>query len=178
MPMSEMSKEYATALFTLGCEMGEEEAFAAGLDTLVASLRENPLYLELLASPGIPKDERTGALAAAFSDALPETVLSFAQLLCEHGRIREVFDCADEYCALLRGARRRSVARVISAAPLDEGQRERLQAALEKKTGCTVSITYETDPGLLGGMTVEIGDTVLDGSLKTRLREVKEVMSQ
>lgn len=175
--MTNKAKEYAEALFLLSMENGEIENTAAALETVTTVLAEQPDYVEFLSSPAIPKAERTAALGTAFA-ALPESVVSFLQLLCERGRMREWRACADEFAALCRKARRMTTATVTSAVALTAQEREQLNEKLNAMSDKTVTVTWVTDTALLGGIIVEMDGKVLDGSLRRRLQEVKEVMEQ
>ena len=106
---------------------------------------------------------------------LPET---FLQLLCEKGRILSFDLCVAEYRRLLQIKESVISAKVVSAIPLTEDEKQRLTKKLEKKSGKTVSLTCSVDPTLLGGLIVEMEGAVVDGSLRHRLLEVKEVMNQ
>ena len=176
--MTEISKEYAEALFLLACEEGEERSFLEALEETEALFREAPELSELLSSPSIPLKERLDVCVATLGNGLPEHVLSFLRLLCEKGRIRSFESCVEEYRRLLRIKESRIYAKVVSAVPLTEDELAALTKNLEKKSGKTVSLECSVDPTLLGGLTVEIEGTVMDGSLRHRLREVKEVMNR
>lgn len=176
--MTEHSKDYAEALFALAAETGEEKACLDGLVLTAALLADNPDYRELLANPALPAAERSALLEEALIGAVPETVLSFLGLLCAHGRIRSLEDCLEDYRALYRESISLSTATVTSAMALTEAQRARLQQKLEALTGRTVVLDCAVDESLLGGLTVHIDGKVLDGSLRRRLQEVKEVMEQ
>lgn len=173
-----MSKEYGTALFTLAKECAAEAAYKEALDTVGSVLRDNPAYVEFLASPGIPKQERTAAIEQAFAGRVPEHIVSFLQLLCEKGHIRSFPACVSEYEALYDASRKIATATVVSAVPLTDSEKDRLQRALEKKSGQTVQLVCSTDPSLLGGLVVEMNGTVIDGTLRYQLHEVKDVMSR
>ncbi len=175
--MTETAKEYAAALFLLARESGLETAFADALTAAKAQLDENPAYIDMLASPVIPKSERMNALKAAFADILPDEVLVFIQLLCQNGHIRSFHACYDAYMEAYRDMQKISVAHITSAAPLSETERESLVQTLCAQSGHTVRAEYTVNPALIGGITVEIDGKVLDGSLKNRLRELKEVIS-
>lgn len=173
-----ISKEYAAALFSLACENQAEQSYADALDMIAAVFAETPEYTEFLASPGIPKEERTAALDEAFSAAVPEQVLSFLKVLCERGNIRSLNDCVKEYHKLLDTQKQFSRAKIISAVPLTDAQKKRLIQKLERKSGHTVLPEYIVDPALLGGMVVEMDGRVIDGSLQYKLQQVKEVISR
>lgn len=175
--MSEIGKEYGAALFALACEQDAISDCADGLNTIKAAFIAHPDYTQLLASPSIPLSERLTALIAAFADRVPEAVLSFLQLLCEKGRMACFFDATDEFTALLDAHNRVVKAQVVSAVALTDSQQERLQKKLEQHTKGRVETTYTTDPTLLGGLIVTLDGKVLDGSLRQRLRDIKDVMN-
>lgn len=174
--MTQLDKEYAAALYMLAAESGSEREYAAALEAVSSVLAAEPDYILLLRSPSIPKEERTRALAEAFEGRVPEQVLSFMQLLCEHGQIGAFEGCREEYDRLLREAERRSIAYVTSAAELDAAQKARLKEKLERTSGDKIELVCEVDPSLVGGVTVKLGDKLLDGSLKSRLQDAREAM--
>ncbi|MBQ7338364.1 MAG: ATP synthase F1 subunit delta [Clostridia bacterium] len=176
--MTALNKEYATALFMLAGENHARDEYAAGLQVVLSALQRQPAYVDFLASPGIPLRERLGALEDAFSAAVPEHVLSFVELLVERGRIRAMEGCVKEYRLLLDEFHRVSVARVRYSAPLTEMEQSRLRAKLEKLSGHSVQLVCEYDPSLLGGVVVEMDGKCMDGSLRRRLHEVKDVISR
>ncbi len=176
--MTQIAKGYAEALFALALETDQTTAFSEGLTLVTTVLREEPAYVEFLSCYGIPAAERTNALEAAFGDRLPEYVLSLLQLLCERGHISRVFDVAAEYETLYREAQRLSTVKVTSAVPLTPAQRDKLEAALVRVCRRRVLPTYTVDPAVIGGVVIEADGKVYDGSVRHKLQEVKEVISQ
>lgn len=174
--MTEMSKEYGTALFFLACENGQKEAYADALGRISLVLRENPEYVDFLASPSIPLSERLDAVEKAFAGSVPEYVLNFLQLLCEKGRIRSFDGCVKEYRSLLAASAGVSTAKVVSAVQLTAAEEKRLKEKLGAMCGHIVEIECSVDPTLLGGLTIEMDGKVMDGSLRRRFREVKDVL--
>lgn len=174
--MTETSKDYATALFAVAKETGAEQDFSESLAMIASLLTENPDYVEFLASPAISKKERTTALETAFADSIPEKLLAFLALLTENGHIRLLFECVKEYEALYQVSKHVSTAQVTSAVALTEKEKNALIRKLEALCGHTVLLACSTDKTLLGGMIVRVDGKVLDGSLKHRLHEVKEVI--
>ena len=176
--MSGISKEYAAALFDLARETGSEEPIGEGLKYVAAVVNNEPQVLNFLAAPNIPKKERIGVLESALKGQIPEYALSFAQLLCEHGHIREIGKCAEDYEELLNAARGLSTARVVSAVALTEDEERQLRQKLAEKTGREIRLECSVDESLLGGLVVTLDGKVMDGSLKHRLNEVREVMNR
>ncbi len=171
-----MSKEYGTALFSLALEGGNEQAFAEALDEVIKMFDENPAYVDFLSAPNIPQSERLSAIKEAFSDAVPAQIVSFLQLLCQNNRMHLLHDCAKEYKHLYAASVQVSEAYITSAAMLSQAEKDALAKALQKKCGHAVSPHFEVDENLLGGVVVEVDGNVLDGSLRHRLREIKDVM--
>lgn len=175
--MNEIGKEYGTALFMLACEEGDKKGYAAALETVRSTFLEYPQYAELLASPGIPLKERLAVIDGAFSDALPEHVLSYLKLLCEKGRMPFFMESVEEYNALLSASEHISSARITSAVELTDEEKQKLIKKLESMEKGSVRAEYFVDGSILGGLIVEIDGKIMDGSLRHRLHDVKEVMN-
>lgn len=176
--MAETIREYAEALFSLACEEESEKTVMASLEAVAAVFAETPEYLQLLSSPAIPLGERLSAAEAGLGTMLPERVLSFIMLLCEKGRITQLNACVREYRHLLEIKEATVTAQVTSAIELTEQEKKTLRESLARRYRCHITLETQVDPTILGGMIVEIGGRVMDGSLKNRLREVKEVMNR
>ena len=174
--MAQVIKEYAMALFSLAQETDAVKEISEALDTVSAVMKENPEYEDLLASPNIPKTERVEAVEQAFTGTVPEHVVSFLSLLCERGRIRSLSECISEYRQLCDAANKISVAEVSSAVELTEDEKSALTKKLEKLCGNSVVLNCTVDPSLIGGISVAVDGRVIDGSIRHRLHELKEVM--
>lgn len=175
--MTEHSKEYAAALFMLACEKNMKKEYAKALETVEQVFREEPLYIKFLSSPGIPMEERLTAIRQAFEAHVPEDVLSFLQLMCEKGRITDFFEACEEYQKLFTESERILHAKITSAVELTQAEKEKLQNKLEAVNNSSIHMDYVIDASLMGGMIVEIDGKVLDGSLRSRLHDIKEVIS-
>ncbi len=175
--MTRTAKEYADALFMLARENGSEQAFADALTLAAEVLTDNPAYLDLLASPVIAKDTRKALLEKAFGDALPREVIACIALMCDGGHIREFFALRDEYMEQFHLLSKVTAATVTSAAALSDEEKAALVQQISERTGHTVRATYTVDPSLIGGVKVEMDGCILDGTIKHRLRELKEVMN-
>ncbi len=176
--MTATGNNYAEALFMLAREENSIEEFYEGLKTAQEIFENNLEYLQFLSTPSIPKFERTAALAAAFEGKINEHILSFLQILCEHGKAEDFFDCFAEYERLREWARAAVVATVKTAVELNETQKQGLVEALEKRTGKSVTLKCVVDKNLLGGVQVEIDGEILDGSVKSNLKRAREVISE
>lgn len=176
--MADISKEYAEALFILACEDNSEQAYMTALDEVLEVFAQNDDFMLFLSSPNIPLGERVAAIDRVFDGAAPVHVISFIQLLCEKGHIGVFDECVDEFHRLLDLKNSVTYAKVTSAVSLTPSEADALKLKLEKMSGSTVTLDCVVDPALLGGVVVEMNGTVMDGSLRHRLREVKEVMNR
>ena len=174
--MAQISKEYAAALFSIAEEKGCTGKWADALRQMDAILRDNPRYLALLGSPEIPPEERRELLTQSFGGIADPEIISFAALLCRRGRARELPDAIAHFRQMADIRARTREAKVTSAVPLTEEEKKRLVAALEKRSGLKVTLSCAVDASLMGGMIVEMDGRVTDGSVRTRLRKIKEVI--
>lgn len=176
--MVQISNEYAVSLFRLASEQGRVAAYAACLDSVEQAVRDNPAYVTILRSPAIELQERLSLIDAAFASLAVTEVVSFLKLLCEKGHIQELLACIEEYRALVKAAENTVKATVYYAVPLSEAQQASLCRKLCEMTQKTVEAVYVKDESLIGGVKVQIGDTVLDGSVAGRLDAIRGVMEQ
>lgn len=174
--MNELAKEYGTGLFLLACEEHKQNEYAEALSRVETAFSEVSDLLPFLTSPGIPMSARLSTLEKAFDSALPQQVLSYLMLLCEKGRLFCLTDSIAVYRALWDREKRVRHATVTSAVALTDKEKEALLTKLETKYHGKIQAEYRIDSRLLGGLTVEIDGNVLDGSLRHRLRGLKEVM--
>lgn len=175
--MMQTEREYAEALFSLAAEENSVEEYSQALLAVKEIIAENPDYIELLASPAIPMSERLAAIDEAFEGRMPEYAVSFMKLLCENGRIRTLEACADEFYSLAAVFSNRISAVIYSAVDLNDGQKSGVCAKLEKLTGKSIDPVYIIDESLIGGLKIEVDGKVIDGSVKHRLGEIKDVMN-
>ena len=174
--MRETDREYAEALFGLCTEEGVCESAFSDMVTVKELFSENPEYSLLLSSPAIPLSQRLSAIDEAFGGRICDYCVYFIKLLCEKGRIGILSDCIDEFEKLCAAYFGRITAEITSAVELTEEQKKALTEKLEKANGKTVVPVYRVDPSVLGGILVKVDGRVYDGTLKSRLRDVKEVM--
>ena len=174
--MMHTDREYAEALFMLAVEENSVEEYTSALSLVDSLVKENPRYIELLASPAISLDERVQAIDEAFGTSVPENVVSFLKILCENSRIRTLEDCITEFNKLTMALSQTTVATVCSAVPLSDEQKLGICAKLGKITGKRIEATYIIDESLIGGLKIDVDGKTFDGSIKHRLNEVKDVI--
>lgn len=175
--MSDVAKVYGEALYSLAVDEGTEDDILVGLRELDLAVREHPGYLSMLSSPTLPEEERKRLIAQAWEGNLPSSLLRFLYVLTDHRRMAALPSIVGEYEALYRTAHHISVAVVSSAVSLSDAQRETLRLRLEQKTGGRVELDCRVDPALIGGLRVEMNGLRFEGTVRARLDEMKEILS-
>ena len=175
--MTTTSKEYAEALFELAAGDDVLEETSDGLVTVISALKQTPAYRSLLGSAAIGKADRIKALEDAFAGKIPKVLLGVLRMMVSRGHIGSLDSMAREYEELSREYRGESVARVLSAVPLKESEAVVIRAELEKRFGRNITLSCEVDPSLIGGVRVEIEGRVIDGSIRNKLEQIKDVMN-
>ena len=168
--------EYAEALFALSMEEGEADSYYKDMTLVKGALDENPDYVSVLSSPALTKEEKSAIIDEAFSPFICENVLSFIKLLCERGHIEELSLCFEDYEKLYNNSKKIVVAEVTTAVPMSDAEKKKLISALKKRYGVNVELNCQVDSSILGGMIIKTEDSVTDGSLKTKIREIKDVI--
>lgn len=126
-----------------------------------------------LTDPQLPVDRRLAVVdELTQGKALPLSA-SLLGLLIGAGRVNDLAEIVDRFVELAAAEREREVAEVRSAIDLDEAQVARLAEALSQATGKAVEVKVIIDPSVLGGLVARIGDTVIDGSVRHRLDQMK-----
>jgi F-type H+-transporting ATPase subunit delta len=167
-------RRYAKALFQLASEAGQVAQVRGELDGLAAILAESPDLAAVLLQPLRPVAERRKVLAAVAERMGAGPLLGpFYQVLIGHRRLVDLETIRAEFARLAdeqAGLRR---AQVRTARPLSGPQLERLRRALAERVGQEVELEVEIDPELLGGVVAQVGDLLLDGSVRTQLRQLR-----
>jgi len=174
-----IARRYAKALVQLGAEDGTVERFNGELAAFNAVLAANPELGLLFANPAYGIEAKGEILREIFSKlAISGTVANFLQLLLDKNRLgflpqiaASYGDFADELSGVIRPT-------LTSGMPLDDSQVAAIKDALARATGKKVVLTVEVDPLLIGGVVTKIGGTVYDGSVKTQLSRIEDILQK
>ena len=160
----------------LGAETGTQSEIYESLGLVKSLFLNESEYILLLCSPSISLDEKLKALDMAFDGRINESVASFLKLLTSNSRAELFYDCFDDYERLYNESKRLMLVKVTSATELTDDEKERIKKTLEKKYGLDIELSCFVDKEILGGIIIEADDTVIDGSLRKKLRDVKDVI--
>jgi F-type H+-transporting ATPase subunit delta len=165
---------YAKALFGLAQETGHVDAIRAELDRLLASIEEVPALADVFVRPLHPAGERRRALAQLAGPlGLSPLLAHFCSYLIDQRRTRDLATIRDEFVRLAEEAAGRVRGEVVTAAPLDAAQLDRVRAALTRRIGREIDLAVRVDPELVGGLVARVGDLVFDGSLRSQLAQLR-----
>lgn len=170
-----IAKRYATALLELGSEAGDLDALVEQLSNLAEVYSSSPELRSALDAPLVAPQAKKAIMGEiAERVGAGQTARNATGLLLDRRRIRALPAIAmrlREMADLKRGVLR---AEVATAMPLPEDYFARLQQQLERVTGRKIALDRRLAPALICGVVVRVGDTVYDGSLTARLRQMKD----
>ena len=167
-----IARNYAETLFELGERSGRAELYGELLDAVAGALETTPAIADMLMSPRVPKSEKSRLIGAGLKDAPREFVL-FLQAVVKRGRGPLLGEIATGYAALLDVKFNRLRAGVTLAKPPGEALRRSIQEGLSRALGKEVITSFGTDPQILGGAVVRVGERVYDGSVLRRLTRLR-----
>jgi F-type H+-transporting ATPase subunit delta len=166
-----IARNYAETLFELGTRAGAVERYGEILDAAAAAFSA-PSVEPMLMSPRVTKEEKARIVARALEGA-PGPFVQFVVAVIRRGRQLLINTIADEYRVLLDAKLGRVRASITLARDADPLTRQQISERLAKAIGKDVIAAFTTDPAILGGTVVRIGDLVYDGSLRKRLGRLR-----
>lgn len=172
--MAERAEIYAEALLGI---IRAEEAVDEVTDELfrfARTLESNDELWQALGDPYIPAERRSQIVVDLLGGKASDVTVAVVSLIVSTGRARELPAIVDMIVAASAQAAAKQVAEVRVAKDLTEDQRNRLAAALAQTVGSEVEVKVVVDPTVLGGVVAQIGDRVIDGSVRTRLNQLRE----
>jgi len=173
----EAARVYAEALFDVAKQKGKLDAIGADLGQLADAVEADRDLQVFLFSPHFTSAEKVEGLKRALSGADPE-LINFLELLIEKGRMTELFRVRRELEALWKVENKRIDVTVTSAVELDPAVVAKVGEEIERQTGQTVELASRVDDEILGGIVLQVGNMVLDASIRSRLEKLRKSVAQ
>jgi F-type H+-transporting ATPase subunit delta len=170
----ELTRGYAEALFRVLQAEGELDKVEDELFRFGKLLESNYDLKQALEDQALPPEQRAKVLDALLSDKVTPHTLGLLQFIVNQGHARQLPEILADLSDIAAEARNSAVAEVRTAVPLDEDQRKQLAQALSTATGKRIELKALVDKSVLGGVYAKIGDTVIDGTIRRRLQQLKE----
>lgn len=174
MVSDDLIKGYAEALFSVVRAEGELDRVEDELFRFGKILETNHELKQALSDQSLEKAQRIKILDELLSEKVSSHTLGLLSFIVTQGRGRQLPQILGQLSDLAAEAKKSVVAEVRSAVPLDEKQRRALADALSNATGKKVELKLLVDPSLVGGIVAKVGDTIIDGSIKRRLEQLRE----
>jgi F-type H+-transporting ATPase subunit delta len=175
--MEHIARVYADALFGVAKEKGKLDVIREQLGQFADALASNREMQLFFFSPYFSSAEKENGLAKAVEGAEPE-LLNFLQLLLEKHRMPVLFRIRKQFDSLWAKENKRLGVIVTSAVELDPEIAERIGSELEEQTGEVVELESRVDPDILGGLVVQVGNMVLDTSIRNRLEKLRKSVAR
>lgn len=174
-----IARRYAKALVQLAAEESAVEKFNGELSRVAALLEASPELSAIFSNPAYGIEAKKEILKDVIGKAgLSTMVGNFLQLLLDRSRIAflpqiaaSYSSFADELSGIIRPV-------LTSGMQLEAGQVEEIKTALARSTGKQVVLQVEVDPALIGGVVTKIGDKVYDGSVRTQLDRIEDILQK
>jgi F-type H+-transporting ATPase subunit delta len=175
-PNGDRIQAYATALLEVARAEGMLGEVEDDLFRFARVFEGNDDLRMALTDPALPTDRRMAVVEELMGGKALNVSAALASFVVGIGRAAEMPAIVDRFVELAAGERDHEVAEVRSAVPLDQSQRDRLATALSEATGKRIEVKVIVDEQVLGGLVARIGDTVIDGTIRHRLEQLKETI--
>ncbi len=175
--MQEAARVYAEALFDVAKDKGKLDAVRDELGQFVDAVDGNRELQVFFFSPYFSSAEKVGGLKRAVSGADAE-LLNFLELLIEKQRMPEIFRIRRQLDELWKQENRRIDVTVTSAVTLEPAVVEKVGEEIERQTGQKVDLSSRVDAEILGGIVLQVGNKVLDASIRSRLEKLRKSVAQ
>jgi F-type H+-transporting ATPase subunit delta len=175
--MQEAARVYAEALFDVAKDKGKLDAVRGELAQFADAVDGNRELQVFFFSPYFSSAEKVAGLKRAVSDADAE-LLNFLELLIEKQRMAEIFRIRRQLDELWKQENRRIDVTVTSAVTLEPAVVEKVGEEIERQTGQKVDLSSRVDAEILGGIVLQVGNKVLDASIRSRLEKLRKSVAQ
>lgn len=171
---AEKVSSYAEALVAVVQAEGDLAATEDELFAVAQALAGSDELREVLADRRIPAARRQQIVEDLLGGQAAETTVALVSMVVGAGRGSDLVRIIEAAVERSAGLRNKAVAEVRSAIALSDDQQQRLAEALRQATGRDVTVKVIVDPTVMGGLVTRIGDEVIDGSVRTRINQLRE----
>lgn len=172
-----VSERYALSLYEVAKDAGKDEAFLNELTSVCAIFKAQPDFLKVLTTPSIAFEDKQTVLKNVFDGRIEPYLLNFLMLITDKGRIGLISDMCEAYKDLYYFEQGIVEVRAVTASPMSETLTSKLRDKMAAVTGKQVVLKTAVDPTLLGGIVVKVNNKQFDTSLRTRLSELAQQLT-
>lgn len=168
----QVAEVYAKALLSstepVGASEQVMEEFGSFVEAIRGSSRDARTFLQ-----GIPRDDLIALIDRMLRGKVHQLLLNFLKVVAEHGRMNALETIYLAAVEQLDKLRNRVRVQVTTATPLEDSQAEALKNALRQQTGAEPILITRVNPDMIGGLIIQVGDTVYDGSVTAQLEQMR-----
>jgi ATP synthase F1 delta subunit len=175
--MEEVARVYSEALFDVAKEHGSLDEIREQLGEVADAVAADQDLQVFFFSPYFSSSEKRDGIRKTVSGANPELV-NFLELLAEKHRMPALFRIRRRFDELWDQENQRLEVTLTSAIELDPSVVESVGAEIERKTGKTIELKSEVDESIIGGLVLQVGNRVLDASIRNRLEKLRREVAQ
>ena len=173
--MSELltqSRPYAEAIFDIAKEEQALDAWVSDLSIVVSSMQEDAVKI-LINSPDLSQRNKAEIFTSLFEGEISKKVSNFVLVIGQANRINLLESVLESFKRLVALEKNQKNVMVASSYSLEQDQLDKIQTALQKRTGSEINISTHLDKSLIGGIKISYEDQVIDLSLKNKLEALK-----
>ena len=174
--MTDAANVYGQALYELARDEGLAKRILDELNVLKTSFSQEPGFVQLLAAPSVPKQERCRIIDSSLRSQVHPYVLNFLKILTEKGYIRHFAGCCDAFKRQYNQDNGILEVTAVTAAALSDELRRKLSDKLSALSGKTIDLTCRVDPSTLGGVRLDWDGKQLDGTVRRRLDDIRDIL--
>jgi F-type H+-transporting ATPase subunit delta len=172
-----VARRYAAALADVVEKSPESDVIKSELKQWEAMMTSNADLINVFRNPAVAHASKEKLLENLIERAKPSrTTANFLRVLLRNNRLTELEQINTKFASVMEERSGAVAATVVSARPLSADEQAELRNNLSKLTGKNVSLNFNIDRNIIGGVVTKIGSTVYDGSVKTQLENLKEQM--
>jgi F-type H+-transporting ATPase subunit delta len=175
--MEEIATVYARSLFEVASEQDKLDLVREQISEFADAVSENRELQIFLFSPYFSTEEKKDGLDRALTDVDP-VVENFLKLLIEKHRMPVIFRIRAKYDQLWEEANKLLPVEITSAVELPEATVKQLGDRISEQTGRRVELSSHVEPEILGGIVVQVGNSVLDASIRNRLEQLRRQVAK
>ncbi|MFI4871786.1 MAG: ATP synthase F1 subunit delta [Phycisphaerales bacterium JB061] len=171
---------YAKSLYELADEQGGQTAVEntlGELEDILEIARGDAQFSEFLSSRVLKQADRTKSLDAMFTGKVSELTLRFLKVLNEKHRLSHLIPIVEALDEMVQQKLGRVEVDLYTAQPVDSGEIAKIKSQLNAALGKEAVVHPYTDPSMIGGVRLQIGDKLIDASLQTRLRKMRDQLA-
>ena len=170
------ARRYAEAAFEVATAADQLDRWKADL-AMAADIVGRPEVESVVRSPAIPLVDRQAVVTALLGSRIQPEALRLVNLLVARGRATTIRRVSEEFNRRLNASRGVVMATVTSAVPLTPDETAAIRTRVEAMAGASIELHEEVDPGLIGGLTIQVRDQLLDASIRGRLERLRDQLN-